>query len=65
MTRKRPAVFRGRHFEDVSIGVTLSLGVSMLRPPYTTGEQLYKAADGALYAAKQNGRNRVEADPPA
>ena len=53
------------HFEDVSIGVTLSLGVANLRPPYKTGDELYKAADAALYAAKQNGRNRVESDPPA
>lgn len=52
------------HFEDVTIGVTLSLGVATLRPPYNTGEQLYKAADAALYAAKQGGRNRVESDPP-
>ncbi len=50
------------HFEDVTIGATLSLGVATLRPPYTTGEQLYKAADAALYAAKQGGRNRVEID---
>jgi diguanylate cyclase (GGDEF)-like protein len=51
------------HFEDVSISITLSLGVAQLRPPYVTGEQLYKAADAALYAAKQSGRNRVEIDP--
>ena len=53
------------HFEDVAISITLSLGVANLRPPYTTGEQLYKAADAVLYCAKQNGRNRVEVDPPA
>jgi diguanylate cyclase (GGDEF)-like protein len=52
------------HFEDVTIGVTSSFGCATLRPPYATGEQLYKAADAALYAAKQNGRNRVESDPP-
>ncbi|MGZ3416551.1 MAG: diguanylate cyclase [Polyangiales bacterium] len=50
------------HFEDVTINVTLSLGCALLKPPYTTGEQLYKAADAALYSAKQNGRNRVEID---
>jgi diguanylate cyclase (GGDEF)-like protein len=50
------------HFEDVQIGVTLSLGVSMHKAEYETGEALYKAADAALYAAKQNGRNRVEID---
>jgi len=50
------------HFEDVNISVTLSLGIAELRPPYATGEQLYKAADAALYVAKQSGRNRVEID---
>jgi diguanylate cyclase (GGDEF)-like protein len=50
------------HFEDVTIGATSSFGVATLRPPYATGEQLYKAADGALYAAKQGGRNRVSVD---
>ncbi|MFI5301424.1 MAG: diguanylate cyclase [Polyangiales bacterium] len=53
------------HFEDVAIGVTLSLGVAQLKPAYSTGDLLYKAADEALYAAKQNGRNRVEVDPNA
>ena len=50
------------HFEDVQIGITLSLGVSQHKAEYETGEALYKAADAALYAAKQNGRNRVEVD---
>jgi diguanylate cyclase (GGDEF)-like protein len=50
------------HFEDVAIGVTLSLGVAQLKPAYSTGDLLFKAADEALYAAKQRGRNRVEMD---
>ncbi|GAC1540810.1 MAG: GGDEF domain-containing protein [Polyangiales bacterium] len=50
------------HFEDVAIGVTLSLGVAQLKAPYENGDALYKAADAALYAAKQSGRNRVETD---
>jgi diguanylate cyclase (GGDEF)-like protein len=51
------------HFEDVSMAITLSLGCAALRPPYTVGEHLYKAADEALYVAKQSGRNRVDDDP--
>jgi len=53
------------HFEDVSIGVTLSLGCAELRPPYKNGADLYKAADDALYQAKQGGRNQVRTDPDA
>ena len=52
------------HFEDVSIGITLSLGCAELRVAYKTGEDLYRAADSALYQAKQTGRNKVVTDPP-
>lgn len=38
--------------------ITISLGVAMLRPSQTIPE-LVDAADNALYAAKQGGRNRV------
>ncbi|MFL9814103.1 GGDEF domain-containing protein [Stutzerimonas sp. VN223-3] len=37
--------------------VTSSVGVAMLQPGYTP-EQLYQAADAALYQAKQAGKNR-------
>jgi diguanylate cyclase (GGDEF)-like protein len=49
-------------FEDVTISVTLSLGVASLRADHGTGEALYRAADAALYTAKQTGRNRVVVD---
>jgi diguanylate cyclase len=44
--------------------VTISVGVSMLKPGDDT-DSLIERADACLYAAKRNGRNRVicEADP--
>ncbi|MGC8724530.1 MAG: diguanylate cyclase [Acidobacteriota bacterium] len=42
--------------------VTISLGVAAVVPGGRgTVEELFRAADGALYSAKQRGRNRVEA----
>ena len=47
---------------DSKISVTASLGVASLEGPHDTFEQLMVRADGARYAAKQGGRNRVVAD---
>ena len=42
--------------------VTISVGVCTLKPPPSLSpEQLLKSADLALYQAKKNGRNQVNA----
>ena len=46
----------------VSIGVTVSFGLTRFEPGRTE-QQLLAAADRALYRAKQNGRNTVVAAP--
>ena len=40
--------------------VTLSLGVATYQGQFKSGEEVTKAADDALYRAKEKGRNRVE-----
>ncbi len=40
--------------------VTLSIGLAVYTGQFQTQEELLKAADDALYKAKDNGRNRVE-----
>jgi len=44
-------------------GFTVSLGVSLFKDGDTSLEAAMKRADDALYKAKKNGRNRVEATP--
>jgi two-component system cell cycle response regulator len=43
-----------------SIKLTTSLGVAVKGDGIASAERLLKAADEALYRAKQYGRNRVE-----
>ncbi|HTE55370.1 MAG TPA: GGDEF domain-containing protein [Kofleriaceae bacterium] len=50
------ATFR---FEDADIPVTISIGVSSLQPEVTGPEEFIKLADGHMYEAKEQGRNRV------
>lgn len=54
--RLREAITRLPH----EIAVTISVGVAWAPVHGTTREALTKAADAALYAAKENGRNRVQ-----
>ena len=43
-----------------SIDITISVGVSAYPEHGSSGKELVAAADGAMYRAKANGRNRVE-----
>ena len=43
------------------VATYVSFGVAVLPGNAVTGEQLVRSADRALYAAKNAGRNRVEA----
>jgi GGDEF domain-containing protein len=44
------------------LGVTVSIGVARRSPFLSSPEMVVKAADDALYRAKQTGRNRVETE---
>ncbi|MGR3221166.1 MAG: diguanylate cyclase [Candidatus Anammoxibacter sp.] len=46
-------------FEDVSLSVTISLGISEVRADTDSANDLIKKADEALYRAKESGRNRA------
>ena len=49
-------------YEDKEIPVTVSVGVVTFAPdqPFENAKAFFKAADAAVYRAKENGRNRVE-----
>jgi diguanylate cyclase (GGDEF)-like protein len=55
----RLAVDRIRQSIEDTLEVTISAGVAIYKKG-SSEEELIKAADGALYKAKENGRNRVE-----
>lgn len=58
--RFRRAILEKRFkFEDISITVTISLGVSEVRKGIDSSDILVKQADEALYEAKRTGRNKV------
>lgn len=61
--RLRVAVEKMQIIEDnVVITTTISLGVGVWHESMRDGEAMVKAADRALYKAKQLGRNRVEVE---
>lgn len=53
----RPIALTG---QDRELPVTISVGIALMQPQYSTARQLIEDADKALYRAKANGRNRVE-----
>jgi diguanylate cyclase (GGDEF)-like protein len=48
---------------DLELPVTASFGVATLLEDTLESDTLLRIADRALYSAKQNGRDRVEAPP--
>ena len=53
----------GIRVRDVEQKVTASFGVATLLEDTLESDTLLRIADRALYSAKQNGRDRVEAAP--
>jgi len=45
--------------DDISLGVTVSVGIAELNDKFMDLETMLRAADRALYRAKREGRNRV------
>lgn len=50
-------------YKHHTIQATVSIGIASYPEHGTSGEDILRAADSALYAAKQAGRNRVEIAP--
>lgn len=50
-------------FPEVDGPVTVSIGIAFHREN-TSLEEMFSAADRALYLAKEHGRNRIESEPP-
>ena len=59
--RRRPDQPKPRKKASRDVAITVSIGVAARSARYANPDQVIKAADRALYAAKQDGRNRVRA----
>ena len=57
--RKEGSVRRGEGAAETILSVTVSIGVAATNAEHDTPAKVIKAADEALYRAKQGGRNRV------
>ncbi|MDF2571110.1 MAG: hypothetical protein K0R55_2714, partial [Sporomusa sp.] len=44
---------------NLELSVTVSVGVSGIRPEDASGEDIIKRSDVAMYKAKNSGRNRL------
>ena len=63
LANKLCALVRAHRFRasgDQALQVSTSIGVAGYRPEYADAPEMLAAADTALYAAKANGRDRVE-----
>jgi diguanylate cyclase (GGDEF)-like protein len=61
LAEKVRAAIEGIEIAGVSRAITISIGVAVQPDDALDGEMLMRRADRALYAAKERGRNRVEA----
>ena len=50
--------------DDITVGVTVSIGVTSFGPGDLSFEEVMKRSDDNLYAAKEGGRNRVVGTSP-
>lgn len=57
--RQKPETPRRRKTGADEIGVNISIGVAEKKAPLSTADAVIRAADKALYKAKENGRNQV------
>ncbi|MDV7402726.1 diguanylate cyclase, partial [Arthrospira platensis SPKY1] len=51
--------------EGDSLAYTVSIGATWFAPTDANADAILVRADRALYRAKDNGRNRVEVEPPS